>query len=97
MELYPEQLFMVQKYCTSICQEMNKPMIVATQMMESMTENSRPTRAEVTDVGQAVYDFNDGTMLSGETGNGKFPVESVKIMGDICRQTEDNMNYKEHY
>lgn len=66
-------------------------------MMESMTENSRPTRAEVTDVGQAVYDFNDGTMLSGETGNGKFPVESVQIMGNILRQTEENMDYKTHY
>lgn len=65
--------------------------------MESMVDNSRPTRAEITDVGQAVYDFNDCTMLSGETGNGKFPVESVKIMSDICKQTEDNMNYEEHY
>ena len=60
-------------------------MVVATQMMESMTENSRPTRAEITDVGQAVYDLNDCTMLSGETGNGKFPVESVKIMAEICK------------
>ena len=51
--------------------------------MESMTENSRPTRAEITDVGNSVFDRVDCTMLSGETGNGKFPVESLKIMKDI--------------
>lgn len=51
MELYPEQLFMVQKYSTQVCHEEKIPMIVATQMMESMTDNSRPTRAEITDVG----------------------------------------------
>ena len=62
-----------------------------------MTDNSRPTRAEITDVGQAVYDYNDCTMLSGETGNGKFPVESVQIMGNICRHTEENMSYKNRF
>lgn len=60
-------------------------MIVATQMMESMTENSRPTRAEITDVGFAVHSLNDAVMLSGETGNGKFPVESVETMAKICK------------
>ncbi len=52
-------------------------------MLESMTENSRPTRAEITDVGNAVFDLNDSMMLSGETGNGKFPIESLQTMASI--------------
>lgn len=64
-------------------------------MMESMTDNSRPTRAEITDVGNAVLELNDGVMLSGETGNGKFPVESLLTQAKICKETESNIDYEE--
>ena len=95
MELYPEQLFVAQKYLTQKAHQFQKPVIVATQMLESMTTNKRPTRAEITDVGNAVFDENDAVMLSGETGNGLNPVLSLKTMADICKHTEWNFNYEE--
>ena len=95
MELEPEQLFVVQKYLTQKAHEFKKPVIVATQMLESMTENKRPTRAEITDVGNAVFDQNDAVMLSGETGGGQNPVLSLKTMTKICGHTEWNFKYDE--
>ena len=93
MELEPSRVFLAQKYITQTAHKHRKPVIVATQMLESMTENSRPTRAEITDVGNAVFDLNDVIMLSGETGNGNFPIESTSTMTDIAREAERNCDY----
>lgn len=97
MEMEPSKLYLAQNFITEKSRKHGKPIVMATQMLESMTSNSRPTRAEITDVGSAVWNLNDGTMLSGETGNGKFPVESVRIMSDICRETEFHLDYYDHF
>lgn len=97
MEMEPSKLFLAQNYITEVARYHGKPIVMATQMLESMTSNSRPTRAEITDVGSSVWNLNDATMLSGETGNGKFPVESVQIMADICRETEFHLDYEQNF
>lgn len=78
----------VQKQIIAACREQAIPVIVATQMLDSMQRNPRPTRAEVSDVANAVDDHADALMLSGETASGKFPVESVAMMADTIRATE---------
>ena len=89
VELPIEDVPMVQKRCITLARESAKPVIVATQMLDSMIVNSQPTRAEATDCANAVLDGADALMLSGETSIGSFPIESVKIMSRIIERTEE--------
>lgn len=91
VELGPELVPGLQKKIISKCQASCKPVITATQMLESMMENPRPTRAEASDVANAIYDGTSAVMLSGETAAGKFPVRTVEIMSTIIRQTEQDL------
>ena len=83
-----------QKRIVKLCRKYKKLCIVATEMLESMKSNPRPTRAEVTDVANAVYNGTDAVMLSGETTVGKYPVETVRYMADICENIEESIDYK---
>jgi len=88
VELPLDQVPLVQKRAVQLCRENAKPVIVATQMLDSMIENSRPTRAEASDVANAVLDGTDAVMLSGETSVGKYPVLTVSTMAKIITTTE---------
>ena len=94
VEIPAEQLPIYQKMIVKKCRQMGKICIVATEMLESMKENARPTRAEVSDVANAVLDGTDAVMLSGETTIGKYPVETVRYMADICENTERYIDYE---
>jgi pyruvate kinase len=88
VEIPAERVPVVQKTLIARAMQYGKPVVVATQMLDSMTMSPRPTRAEVSDVANAVIDHTDAVMLSNETATGKFPLDAVRIMGDIIAETE---------
>ena len=87
----------LQKYLISKCRMLGKRVITATEMLESMIQNPRPTRAEISDVANAVYDGSSAIMLSGETTAGKFPVQAVQTMADTAKFTEAGIDYAERF
>lgn len=90
IEIPYEKIPGIQKYLVNKCIERRRPVIIATQMLHSMIENPRPTRAEVTDIASAIYGQADAVMLSGETAFGRYPIESVRTMARVAKEVEDS-------
>ena len=93
VEIPIQEVPLVQKTLIEKCYKIGKPCITATQMLDSMIRNPRPTRAEVSDVANAIYDGTSAIMLSGETAMGRYPVEALTMMADIAEQTEQSIDY----
>ena len=97
VEIPFERLPSIQKKLITKCRMLGKRVITATEMLESMITNPRPTRAEITDIANAVYDGTSAIMLSGETAAGKYPVQAVATMAKIAEATEESINYKKRF
>ncbi|MEC9488431.1 MAG: pyruvate kinase [Halanaerobium sp.] len=95
VEIPPERVPAIQKMIIKKCNKSGKPVITATQMLDSMIRNPRPTRAEASDVANAIYDGTDATMLSGESAIGSYPIKSVETMALIAEHTENSLSYKQ--
>ncbi|WP_020062419.1 pyruvate kinase [Bacillus sp. 123MFChir2] len=97
VEIPPEEVPLVQKRLIKKCNVLGKPVITATQMLDSMQRNPRPTRAEASDVANAIFDGTDAIMLSGETAAGLYPVEAVKMMANIALRVEKSLQYEDMF
>ena len=97
VEIPFEHLPAIQKKLITKCRMLGKRVITATEMLESMILNSRPTRAEISDIANAVYDGTSAIMLSGETAAGRYPVQAVETMAKIARTTEASINYRKRF